>query len=97
MVINGLVAKPELDGRTGTAVTFDDDKGRYLVELDDTSSLMIKTCNLLPTVWGVGQSFEECSSLFTATRVDVKRLDPDVATDAGSAVLCLLDQMRTEV
>ena len=43
VVINGLVAKPELNGRTGTAVSFDDDKGRYSVELDDTSSsLMIK-------------------------------------------------------
>jgi len=49
VVINGLVAKPELNGRTGTAVSFDDDKGRYSVELDDTSSsLMIKPCNLLP-------------------------------------------------
>jgi serine/threonine protein kinase len=47
VVINGLVAKPELNGRAGTAVSFDDDKGRYLVELDDTS-LMIKPCNLLP-------------------------------------------------
>ena len=51
VVINGLVAKPELNGRTGTAVRFDDDKGRYSVELDDTSSsLLIKPCNLLPTV-----------------------------------------------
>jgi hypothetical protein len=61
VVINGLVAKPELNGRTGTAVSFDDDKGRYAVkldqpsspysvELDDTSSFMIKPCNLLPTV-----------------------------------------------
>ena len=47
VVINGLVAKPELNGRTGTAVSFDDDKGRYSVELGDTSSsLMIKPCNL---------------------------------------------------
>jgi len=31
-------------------VSFDDDKGRYCVELDDTSSsFMIKPCNLLPT------------------------------------------------
>ena len=52
VVINGLVAKPELNGRAGTAVSFDDDKGRYLVELDDTS-LMIKPCNLLPTVCSV--------------------------------------------
>jgi hypothetical protein len=51
VVINGLVAKPELNGRTGTAVSFDDGKGRYSVELDGTSSfLMMKPCNLLPTV-----------------------------------------------
>jgi len=43
-----LVAKPELNGRAGTAVSFDDDKGRYSVELFDTSSsFMIKPCNLL--------------------------------------------------
>ena len=41
VVINGLVAKPELNGRTGTVVSFDDDKARYSVELDDTSSFMI--------------------------------------------------------
>jgi ankyrin repeat protein len=29
VIINGLVAKPELNGRTGTAVRFDEDKGRY--------------------------------------------------------------------
>jgi ankyrin repeat protein len=50
LVITGLVAKPELNRLTGTAVRFDDDKGRYSVELDGTaSSLMIKPCNLLPT------------------------------------------------
>jgi ankyrin repeat protein len=50
VVINGLVAKPELNGRTGTAVSFDDGKGRYSVELDSTSSsFKIKPCNLLPT------------------------------------------------
>jgi hypothetical protein len=47
VVIHGLVAKPELNGRTGTALSFDDDKGRYSVALDDaSSSLMIKPCNL---------------------------------------------------
>jgi hypothetical protein len=51
VVINGLVAKPEHNGRTDTVVTFDDAKGRYSVELDSTSSsLMIKPCNLLPGV-----------------------------------------------
>jgi hypothetical protein len=62
VVINGLVAKPELNGRTGTAVTFDDDKGRYSVALDGTSSsFMIKPCNLLPTVCSVAL----CSLLFS--------------------------------
>jgi hypothetical protein len=51
VLIKGIVAKPELNGRTGTAVSFDDDKGRYLVELDETSSaLMIQPCNLSPVV-----------------------------------------------
>ena len=46
----------------GTALSFDDDKGRYLVELDESSSsLMIKPCNLLPTVCSVAL----CSLLFS--------------------------------
>jgi ubiquitin C len=65
VVINGLVAKPELNGRTGTAVSFDDAKGRYSVELDETSSFMIKPCNLLPTpVCSVAL----CSLLFSLCR-----------------------------
>ena len=61
VVINGLVAKRELNGRACTAVSFDEDKGRYSVELDGTSSsLMIKPCNLLPTVC----SLALCSLLF---------------------------------
>jgi hypothetical protein len=70
VVINGLVAKPELNGRTGTAVSFDDDKGRYSVELDDTSSFMIKPCNLLPTVYSVAL----CSLLFSYTLKTLPRL-----------------------
>jgi hypothetical protein len=63
VAINGLVAKPELNGRTGTAVSFDDDKGRYSVEIDDTSSfLLIKPCNLLPTQVC---SVDLCSLLFS--------------------------------
>ena len=51
VLIKGIVAKPELNGRTGTAVSFDDDKGRYSVELDETSSaFMIQPCNLSPGV-----------------------------------------------
>jgi hypothetical protein len=51
VVVNGLVAKPELTGRKGTAMSFDDDKGRYSVELHGSStSFMSKPSNLLPTV-----------------------------------------------
>jgi hypothetical protein len=51
VVINSLVGKTELNGRTGTAVRFDDFEGRYSVELDVSpgekcSSFMIKPCNL---------------------------------------------------
>ena len=53
VIINGLVAKPELNGRTGTAVSFDDDTARYSVELDETSTLMIKPCNLSLQVFSV--------------------------------------------
>ena len=50
MVINDLVAKPELNGHTGMTLIFDDDKGRYSVELDGTSSsLLIMSCNLSQT------------------------------------------------
>jgi ankyrin repeat protein len=51
VAIIGLVAKPEFNGRTGTALSFDDDKERYSVELDKCSSLMmLKPWNLLPEV-----------------------------------------------
>jgi len=60
-----VIEKPELNGRTGTAVSFDDDKGHYSVELDDTSSLMIKPCNLLPTQ---GCSVALCSLLCSQCR-----------------------------
>jgi hypothetical protein len=51
VVINSIVGKTELNGRTGTAVRFDDAEGRYFVELDvspgeKSSSFMIKPCNL---------------------------------------------------
>ena len=47
VVINGLAAKPELNGCRGKTLSFDDEKGRYSVELDGTcDSYMIKTCNL---------------------------------------------------
>ena len=51
VVINGLAAKPELNGRTGTVLSFDDAEGRYFVELDlshdeTSTSFTIKPCNL---------------------------------------------------
>jgi hypothetical protein len=57
VVINGLVGKPELNGRKGTAVSFDDDKGRYSVEIYGSStSFMINPCNLSPWVDLLGGS-----------------------------------------
>jgi hypothetical protein len=51
VVINGLVANPELNGRTGTALSFYSDKGRYAVKLDQPSTpLMSKPCDLFTTV-----------------------------------------------
>jgi hypothetical protein len=51
VVINGLVANPELNGRTGTALSFYGDKGRYAVKLDQPSTpLMSKPCDLFTTV-----------------------------------------------
>ncbi len=48
-----IVAKPELNGRTGTVVRFDHDQGRYSVELDERGTSpfwMIKPDNLLTAV-----------------------------------------------
>ena len=47
VVIDGLSAKPELNGTTGTAVSFDEGKGRYNVKLDKGgSTLALKPQNL---------------------------------------------------
>ena len=55
VLIVGLVAKPEFNGRAGTALSFDDDKGRYFVEFDEpSSSMLIKPCNLEQQVCSVG-------------------------------------------
>ncbi len=50
--ITGLVAKPHLNWSTGTAVSFDDAKGRYAVKLklEKNSSFMIKPSNLSPVI-----------------------------------------------
>ena len=55
VVINGLVAKPELNGRTGTAVSFD--KGRYSVELDDAKEE--GESNIMPVNQAPYQTFPE--------------------------------------
>ena len=50
VVIDGLAAKPQLNGTTGTATSFDDAKGRYNVKLDTPcegmSTLALKPSNL---------------------------------------------------
>jgi len=48
VVMNGLVSKPELNGRKGTVLSFDDVKGRYNVKLHDASDsiIQVKASNL---------------------------------------------------
>ena len=46
VVVNGMISKPELNGRGGTAISFDDGKGRYSVRLDSGETLAIKSNNL---------------------------------------------------
>ena len=46
VVVNGLSSKPELNGRGGTAISFDDGKGRYSVRLDSGETLALKPNNL---------------------------------------------------
>jgi hypothetical protein len=49
VIINGLVANPELNGKTGTTLSCEDDTGRYSVKLDEPpcSTVLVKRCNLL--------------------------------------------------
>jgi hypothetical protein len=53
VTIDGLT-KSKVNGHTVTVVSFDEYKGRYSVELDDTSSLMMNPCNLVPRDSGGG-------------------------------------------
>ena len=46
VLVHGLVAKPELNDRTGTAAGWDSERGRYSVRLQDGSLLSLKPANL---------------------------------------------------
>jgi hypothetical protein len=46
VLVHGLVAKPELNSRTGTANAWDSERGRYSVRLQDGSFLSLKPANL---------------------------------------------------
>lgn len=50
--IDGLVAKPELNGTEGLALSFDDGKGRYNVQMDATGSSMALKPTALSAVEG---------------------------------------------
>jgi len=81
VVINGLVSKPELNGRTGKALSFDYDKGRYSVQLDGTSSFMIKPCNLF-----LAEEHKETER--TQTKAVSKKKKADNSAAVSAAVLC---------
>ena len=44
VVLHGLSARPELNGRSGTAVSFDPDTARYGVQLDSTDASLGTIC-----------------------------------------------------
>ena len=44
--VHGLVAKPELNDRTGTATAWNSESGRYAVRLQDGSAVALKAANL---------------------------------------------------
>ena len=46
VAIEGISAKPELNGQKGVAIGFDDSKGRYNVKLDSGAVVAIKPNNL---------------------------------------------------
>ena len=46
VLVYGLVAKPELNNRTGTAASWDSERGRYAVRLQDGSTVALKPANL---------------------------------------------------
>ena len=53
--IDGLASKPELNGTFGTAISFDDVKGRYNVKLEATAEMMaLKPANVSKAAGGGG-------------------------------------------
>ena len=46
VLVHGLVAKPDLNHRTGTAAGWDSERGRYSVRLQDGSTVALKPANL---------------------------------------------------
>ena len=46
VLVHGLVAKQELNNRTGTAAGWDSERGRYTVRLQDGSTVALKPANL---------------------------------------------------
>jgi tetratricopeptide (TPR) repeat protein len=46
VLVHGLVAKPELNNRTGTATGWDSERGRFAVLLQDGSTVALKPANL---------------------------------------------------
>ncbi len=80
VVIKGLVTKPELNGRTGRVMKFDDEKGRYWIELDETSeTFMIKSCNLVPHE-GDGSQAERAGGSMLRTQFLAAAFHGDTAT-----------------
>jgi hypothetical protein len=46
VLVHGLVVKPELNDRMGTAAGWDSERGRYSVRLQDGSTVALKPADL---------------------------------------------------
>ena len=75
VMVQNVVAKPELNGKVGRVVKFDDAKGRYNVKLEDQDyrAVALKPQNVVQMIENVG-SVDEANSEFTGTIVG-SRLD----------------------
>ena len=57
--LHGLVAKPELNGRHGRALHFDEEKGRVIVDMSSATSLSLRPENLTASSL-LGETVEVC-------------------------------------
>ena len=61
MVVSGLVTRPELNSQIGEALSFDEEKGRYTVQIG-REQIALRTANLLQAPFRAGGAASLASS-----------------------------------